>query len=44
MVMNVVMIGALAGSRLTPLEPDDYRLAIVERVPRTKDVNLRAFK
>jgi len=43
-VMNVVMLGALAGTRLTPLKTEDYRQAIVERVKRLKDVNLRAFE
>jgi len=44
MVMNIVMLGALAGTRLTPLEPDDYQHAIVERVRKLREVNLRAFK
>ena len=44
MVMNVVMLGALAGTQLTPLKTEDYRQAIVERVKRLKDVNLRAFE
>jgi len=43
-VMNVAMLGALAGTRLTPLKTKDYRQAIVERVKRLKDVNLRAFE
>jgi len=43
-VMNVVMLGALAGIQLTPLKTEDYRKAIVERVKRLKDVNLRAFE
>jgi len=43
-VMNVVMLGALAGTRLTPLKTKDYRQAIVERVKRLKDVNLQAFE
>lgn len=44
MAMNVVMLGALAGTRLTPLKTEDYRQAVVERVKRLKDVNLRAFE
>jgi len=43
-VMNVVTLGALAGTRLTPLKTEDYRQAIVERVKRLKEVNLRAFE
>lgn len=44
MVMNIVMLGALAGTRLTPLEPEDYRHVIAERVKKLREVNLRAFK
>ncbi|KPV63473.1 MAG: Indolepyruvate oxidoreductase subunit IorB [Candidatus Bathyarchaeota archaeon BA1] len=44
MVMNVVMLGALAGAQLTPLEPENYKSTIVERIRRLGDVNLRAFE
>lgn len=43
-VMNVVMVGALAGSGLTPLKIEDYRETIEKEITRYKDVNLKAFE
>lgn len=40
---NTVMLGALAESKLTPLNPQTFLDVIIESVPRFKDVNIRAF-
>jgi len=42
--MNIVMLGVLAAMRLTPLQPEDFRKAIQERIKRLKETNLRAFE
>lgn len=40
---NIVMIGALAGSQLTPFSSDDYLEVILKQTRRLKEANLRAF-
>ncbi|MCS7139524.1 MAG: indolepyruvate ferredoxin oxidoreductase subunit beta [Candidatus Nezhaarchaeota archaeon] len=40
---NIVMLGALAALDKLPLEPEDLREAVKERVPREVEVNLMAF-
>jgi len=40
---NVVMIGALAGSQLTPFTSYDYLEVIMKQTRRLKEANLRAF-
>lgn len=42
-VMNIVMLGVLAGTKLTPLEAKDYRQTIAEHIKRWKKTNLKAF-
>jgi indolepyruvate ferredoxin oxidoreductase beta subunit len=43
--LNVVMVGALKGSRILPLTEKSIREAIRERVPAgTEDINLKAFE
>ena len=41
--LNVVMVGALAGSDSTPFASSEYRNAIANHVKRFKQQNLRAF-
>jgi indolepyruvate ferredoxin oxidoreductase beta subunit len=43
-VMNVVMLGVLAATKLTPFQPEDFKRAINERIGRLKEVNLKAFE
>jgi len=43
-VMNIVMLGVLAATRLTPFEPGDFKRVINERIQRLKETNLRAFE
>lgn len=40
---NIVMIGALAALEKLPIKAEDLRIAVMERVPREVEVNLRAF-
>ncbi len=40
---NIVMLGALAESKLTPLNPQTILDVITESIPKFKDVNIRAF-
>ena len=42
--VNLVMLGALAGTKMTPLETEDYRQAILKLVDKLKDINIRAFE
>ncbi|MEM1545685.1 MAG: indolepyruvate oxidoreductase subunit beta [Candidatus Methanomethylicia archaeon] len=42
--LNMVMLGALAGSELTPIEIDTYRSSISKVVRRLINENLKAFK
>ncbi len=42
-VMNIVMLGVLAGTKLIPLETEDYRQTVAEHVKRWKEMNLKAF-
>lgn len=42
--MNLVMIGALVGSGLTPFNEEDFQRTIVRRVKRLRETNLRAFE
>lgn len=44
LVMNTVMVGALAGTRLIPLEPKALEKVISSRIHRLTEVNLKAFK
>lgn len=43
-VMNIVMLGALAATKLLPFQPEDFKEAINERIQRLKETNLRAFE
>ncbi len=42
--MNLVMIGALVGSDLTPFSEEDFQRTIVRRVKRLREINLKAFE
>ncbi len=42
--MNLVMIGALVGSGLTPFSEEDFQRTIVRRVKRLREINLKAFE
>lgn len=42
--MNIVMLGMLAATKLTPFKPEDFQGAIQERIKRLRDVNLKAFE
>lgn len=42
-VMNIVMLGVLAGTELTPLKTEDYRQTIARHVKKWKETNLKAF-
>ena len=44
LVMNTVMVGALAGSGLTPVKSGTLRDIISSRIRRLKEVNLKAFE
>ncbi|MEM0232392.1 MAG: indolepyruvate ferredoxin oxidoreductase subunit beta [Candidatus Nezhaarchaeales archaeon] len=40
---NIVMLGALAALEKLPIKVEELRAAVMERVPRDVEVNLRAF-
>ena len=41
---NIIMLGAVVGLKILPLEREDFRKAIAERVPHDKiDLNMDAF-
>jgi indolepyruvate ferredoxin oxidoreductase beta subunit len=42
--MNIVMLGVLTATKLTPFQPEDFKQAINERIKRLREVNLRAFE
>ena len=44
LVMNTVMVGALVGSQLTPLTPNDLEQVISSQIRRLKKVNIKAFQ
>lgn len=41
---NIVMIGALAATKIVPCTDDHFKKVITERWPRAKEVNLKAFQ